>query len=58
MTSLCERLGDSFLRINQGEIVNRNMIKEIKGNTMYLKNGREMSIGRTYRKEVMEKYFG
>lgn len=58
MTSLCGRLGDSFLRINQGEIVNRNMIKEIKGNTMYLKNGREMSIGRTYRKEVMEKYFG
>lgn len=57
MTSLCERLGDSFLRINQGEIVNCSMIKEIKGNTLYLKNGKEMSIGRTYRKEVLAKYF-
>lgn len=58
ITSLCERLGDSFIRINQGEIVNNNMIKEIKGNAVYLKNGKEMSIGRTYRKEVLAKYFG
>lgn len=58
ITSLRERLGDSFIRINQGEIVNNNMIKEIKGNTAYLKNGKEMSIGRTYRKEVLAKYFG
>lgn len=58
ITSLCERLGDSFIRINQGEIVNNNMIKEIKGNTVFLKNGKEMSIGRTYRKEVLAKYFG
>lgn len=58
ITSLCERLGDSFIRINQGEIVNLKMIKEIKGNTVYLKSGKEMSIGRTYRKEVLAKYFG
>lgn len=58
ITSLCERLGDSFIRVNQGEVVNSNMIKEIKGNIVYLKNGREMSIGRTYRKEVLAKYFG
>lgn len=58
ITSLCERLGNSFIRVNQGEVVNSNMIKEIKGNIVYLKNGREMSIGRTYRKEVLAKYFG
>lgn len=58
ITSLCERLGDSFIRVNQGEVVNSNMIKEIKGNIVYLKNGREMSIGRTYRKDVLAKYFG
>lgn len=58
ITSLCERIGESFIRVNQGEVVNLNMIKEIKGNTVYLKNGMEMSIGRTYRKEVLEKYFG
>lgn len=58
MTSLCDRIGESFIRVNQGEVVNLNMIKEIKGNTVYLKNGMEMSIGRTYRKEVLEKYFG
>lgn len=56
--SLCERIGDSFIRVNQGEVVNNKMIQEIKGNTVYLKNGMEMSIGRTYRKEVLEKYFG
>lgn len=58
ITSLCGRLGGSFLRVNQGEIVNSNMIKEIKGNTVFLKNGKELSIGRTYRKEVLAKYFG
>ncbi len=58
ITSLCERIGDSFIRVNQGEVVNTSLITEIKGNTVYLKNGKEMSIGRTYRKTVMEKYFG
>lgn len=58
LTSLCERIGDAFIRVNQGEVVNINMINEIKGNTVYLKNGMEMTIGRTYRKEVLAKYFG
>lgn len=58
ITSLCERLGNSFIRINQGEVVNRSLISEIKGNTVYLKNGTEMTIGRTYKKEVKDKYFG
>ena len=58
ITSLCERLGDTFLRVNQGEVVNISMISDIKGNTVYLKDGREITIGRTYRKEVISRYFG
>lgn len=58
ITSLCERIGDSFIRVNQGEVVNKAMISEIKGNVVYLKNGMQMSVGRTYRKSVQEKYFG
>lgn len=58
ITSLCERIGDSFIRVNQGEVVNRTLITEIKGNTLYLRNGMSMSIGRTYRKDVIAKYFG
>lgn len=58
ITSLCERIGDSFIRVNQGEVVNEALISEIKGNTVYLKDGTEMAIGRTYRKDVIGRYFG
>lgn len=58
ITSLCDRIGDSFIRVNQGEVVNISLISEIKGNNVYLKNGKNMALGRTYRKEVMAKYFG
>lgn len=58
LTSLCDRIGNSFIRVNQGEVVNSSLISEIKGNMIYLRNGKSMVIGRTYRKEVMDKYFG
>ncbi len=58
ITSLCERIGEGFIRVNQGEVVNAELIKEIKGNTIYLKDGKEMTIGRTYRKDVLSRYFG
>lgn len=58
ITSLCDRLGDGFLRVNQGEVVAIRKIAEIKGNTVVLKTGMEMAIGRTYRKEVLDTYFG
>lgn len=57
ITSLCDRLGKQFVRVNQGEIVNKELIREIKGNVIILDTGKEMSIGRTYRKEVIAKYF-
>ena len=58
ISSLCERIGNSFVRINQGEVVRISLIAGIRGNIVYLKNGMEMAIGRTYRKSVMETYFG
>lgn len=58
ITSLYERLGENFIRVNQGEVVNSRFISEISGNIVKLKNGMEMSIGRTYRKDVISKYFG
>lgn len=58
VTSLCQRIGDAFLRVNQGMVVNISMIEEIKGNVVLLKNGMEITIGRTYRKDVISKYFG
>lgn len=58
ITSLYERIGEGFLRVNQSEVVNRDYIKGISGNIVQLKNKIEMPIGRTYRKEFMRLYFG
>lgn len=58
ITALFERVGDGFIRPNQSEVVNINYIRTIENNTVKLKNGMEMPIGRTYRKEVMLRYFG
>ncbi len=58
ITALCERIGYAFMRVNQSEAVNMDFIRDIKGNLILLKNGMEMSIGRTYRKEVVRRYFG
>ena len=58
LKSLYERIGDGFLRVNQGEIVNRDYIKGISGNIVHLKCKIEMPIGRTYRKELLRLYFG
>ncbi|MDE7424852.1 MAG: LytTR family DNA-binding domain-containing protein [Lachnospiraceae bacterium] len=55
--SIFERLGDGFLKVNQGEIVNIKEILAIKGNMVVLKNGMEIRIGRTYCKEVKGKYW-
>ncbi|MDF2587340.1 MAG: Response regulator of the LytR/AlgR family [Anaerocolumna sp.] len=58
ITSLCKRLNQDFLRVNQSEIVNIHEIKEIKDNLVYLKNNISMSIGRTFRKSVIDTYLG
>ena len=58
ITSLYDRLKDNFLRINQSEIVNVKRIKEIQDNHVYLRTGEVFTIGRTFRRGVMEAYFG
>lgn len=58
ITSLCERIGDSFLRVNQGVVVNKALIAQIKRDCVTLKDGTVFTIGRTYRKQVKEIYFG
>lgn len=57
LTSIYERLDQNFLRINQSEIVNRGEIITIQGNTVFLQDGRQLSIGRTYKKAVMANFF-
>jgi DNA-binding LytR/AlgR family response regulator len=57
LTSLAERLTDDFLRVSQSYIVNKSFIANIKGNSVFLKNGMDIPIGRTFRKQVLEAYY-
>ncbi|MDF2484210.1 MAG: Response regulator of the LytR/AlgR family [Herbinix sp.] len=57
ISSLMERLNESFIRINQSIIVNKNIIKDIQGNTVFLEHGMEVAIGRTFKKDVMNGYY-
>lgn len=57
ITSLINRLTDHFIRVSQSYIVNKSNITEIAGNDVILNNGMVLSIGRTYRKNVLETYY-
>lgn len=54
ITSLCQKLGENFLRINQREIVPRSEIADIIENTVLLRDNRQLTLGRTYKKAVLE----
>ncbi len=58
IASIFKRLKGDFLRINQSEIVNGRRIKEIRDNQIYLNTGEIFPIGRTFRNNVIEAYFG
>ncbi len=45
-----------FVRPHVGAIVNANYITDINSNYLRLSNGKEMSISRTYKKEIKAKY--
>ena len=45
-----------FVRPHVGAIVNANYITDINSNYLCLSNGKEMSISRTYKKEIKAKY--
>lgn len=47
-----EQLGSSFIRINQGTIINKLYIERADGESLYLKNGRTFHIPRERVKEV------
>ena len=57
ITSLAERLTNYCIRISQSYIVNKAFIAGIEGNNVLLKNGMDIPIGRTYRKNVLEAYY-
>lgn len=57
ISSLIDRLTNHFIRVSQSYIVNKSNIAEINGNNVILSNGMVLSIGRTYRKEVLESYY-
>lgn len=57
LTSLCDRLGKDFIRINQSEAVRFREILKLEGNTVFLRRGKEISIGRTYKKAVLELFY-
>lgn len=58
LTALYDRLAENkFIRISQSYVVNKDYIKEIKKGIVYMKNGVELVIGRTYKKDVNKKYF-
>lgn len=57
LTSLCERLDNTFLRINQSEVISSKEILKIEGNTVFLKNGKTLSMGRTFKKAVLDFFY-
>lgn len=56
LSAIYLRLGDDFLRVNRSEIVNTKLVLEVSRNRIKLKNNREVLIGRTFQKEVHERF--
>lgn len=54
LNELGERLGTGFLKISQSVIVNRDKILSVDSTTVYLTNGEQHTIGRTYIKQVRD----
>jgi DNA-binding LytR/AlgR family response regulator len=45
---------DRFIRVHRTFVVNRKSLKEIYGNTIHLPNGKQLPIGREYRKALLQ----
>ncbi len=56
ITALDEKLEHKLIRINQSELLNPSIISTIKGHTVYLADGKALSISRNYRKSVLEQF--
>ena len=54
IAALEEQLGDSFLRINQGTLINKSETLYVEKGKVFLKSGDELHIGRTYASRVRD----
>lgn len=57
IAKIVEELDDYFWQINQGTIINKKYIKDIKGNDVILKNDLVFSLGRKFSKQVKEQFY-
>ncbi len=53
---ITDRFGDKFIRVHKSYLINLNHIKDIKFNKIYVDNGEEIPLGRSYWDEVKNKY--
>lgn len=51
-----EKLGEfNFMRIHRSYIINLSNVVEIEDNSVYLKEGKQLSISRSYKKDLMDR---
>ena len=55
MTDFLVKLPVNFLRIHKSYIINFNQLKMIEGNQIILQNEIKLPIGKSYRKEILDK---
>jgi len=55
LSDFLEKLPDSFLRIHKSFVINFNELKLIDGNQILLNNDTKLPIGKSYRKQVLER---
>lgn len=55
LTDFLNKLPDSFVRIHKSFLVNFNKLKLIDGNQIILDNSTKLTIGKSYRKDVLER---
>ena len=55
LSDFLEKLPDSILRIHKSFAVNFNKLKLIDGNQIVLKNDTKLPIGKSYRKDVLDR---
>lgn len=53
LSEFLEKLPDSFLRVHKSFVVNFNHLRLIDGNQIVLQNDTKVTIGKSYRKEVL-----
>lgn len=56
LKSLLDRLnGDKFVRIHRSTIVNLDHVEWVNHSSLKMRNGEDLKIGRTYKKDIIER---